>query len=1096
MEQHCYENPQKPSFALALPGSLRFIGSLIVNEQPEAGELLNMKKSRLMIAGSVIGLALGVAAPSFAQDQAAETVTPADEVEEEGGPILVTGSRIRQPNLESANPVAVITGQQVFETGNISVGDLLNELPQLRSTFSQQNGTRFLGTRGLNLLDLRGLGTQRTLVLVNGRRHVGSDVLSNGVSVDTNTIPSDLIDRIDVVTGGASAVYGSDAIAGVVNFILKDNYEGIQARGQAGLSKYKDAGNQFVSITAGQNFGSDGQGNIAISAEYAHSSDFYATKRPTLRNNRGFIIVEADPAGSVNGAAGGVDRAFYNDIRSATIGLGGSVAVFQNPSLAPCGSAGGRAFTCSFQFQPDGSLVAQTGTRIGIGPNGNFDGGNGTSSREGQLLALSPDLQRYSVNLIGHYEISPAFVPFVEAKYVRSEAFGSQSGPFFSQGATLGDPGGRERIRLDNPYLSTQARTLLAAQFTGTTVNPNTGAALSATALATQRAAVAAGTFRFSLRRNWVDFGIRDESITRETYRGVLGVRGDFNDDWNYEVFANYGEHKEKNIIAGNVNIQRYLLGVDTTRDINGNIVCRSSLSPSTTLSYITGSPLSAGDDARLAADIAACVPINPFGQGSVSQAARDYVLVDSVATGKITQLNVGGYVSGDTSAFLNMPGGPIGFSVGAEYRRETLDYDLDDLTQEGYAFYNAIPTFNSPAFEVKEVYGELQIPLLKDVPFFQELTLRGNGRISDYKGNTGTTYSYGGEATWKPIEDVTLRGTYARAVRAPNLSDLYSVPGQNFAPGFGDPCSAVNLATGSANRVANCNTAGRPTGYDFRYSASLEILSGGNPALREEVSDSYTAGILLQPSFIPGLSISADYFDITVNKVITAPTAQQIANACYDLPDLNNQFCALFERAGAAGGPAGEIPFQILEGSLTQISQNYAKLKARGIDAQLDYRFVEGDWTFNFSGQYTHTFQRDEFLNPANPSFANRLLEELGDPKDQVNFNASVKYKDVTFGYQVRWMSSQYLNTYEDFNSINGLPPQNLDYAAVQRYPATAYMDIRGAVDVTEDFNIYVGVDNVFNRMPPFGLTGVGGGSGIYDNRGQYFYTGVVAKF
>jgi|688.fasta_scaffold51943_2 outer membrane receptor protein involved in Fe transport len=1053
-----------------------------------------MKKTRLLIAGSAISFALFAAAPSFAQEVA--DVTSAEADEEVAGPILVTGSRIRQPNLESANPVAVITGQQVFETGNISVGDLLNELPQLRSTFSQQNGTRFLGTRGLNLLDLRGLGTERTLVLVNGRRHVGSDVLSAGVSVDTNTIPSDLVERIDVVTGGASAVYGSDAIAGVVNFILKANYEGIQARGQAGLSKYKDGGNQFVSITGGQNFGTDGRGNIALSLEYAHSSDFYATERPSLRNSRNFVVIESDPAGSVNGAAGGPDRAFFNDIRSATIGLGGSVAVFQNAALAPCGTAGGSAFTCSFQFQPGGDLVAQTGTRIGIGPNGNFLGGNGTSSREGQLLALSPDLQRHSVNLVSHYEISPALIPFIEAKYVRSRAFGSQSGPFFSQGATLGDPGGRERIRLDNPYLSTQARALLTSQLDGTTVNANTGSALSATALASQRAQVTAGTFRFSLRRNWVDFGVRDEQITRETFRGVLGVRGDFNDDWNYEVFANYGEHKEENIIKGNVNIQRYLLGIDTTRDLAGNIVCRSSLNPATTLSYVTGSPLSVGDDSRLAADIAACVPINPFGQGSVTQAARDYVLVDSLATGEISQLNLGGFLAGDTSGFFNLPGGAIGFSVGAEYRRETLRYDLDDLTQEGYAFYNAIPTFSSPAFEVKEAFGEIQLPLLKDVPFFQELTLRGNGRISDYKGATGTTYSYGAEITWKPIQDITFRGTYARAVRAPNLSEVFSPAGQNFAPGFVDPCSTRNLATGSANRQANCTAAGRPATYDFVYSSSLEISSGGNPTLTQETSDSFTGGILLQPSFIPGLSLSADFYDITVNDVISAVSAQQIADLCYDSPDLNNPFCPLFTRNTAAAGPAGEIPFQILEGSLLQSSANFAKLSARGVDAQIDYRYTEGDWTYNFNGQYTHVLIRDSFTNPQNPDFKNRILEELGDPKDEVNLNVSVKYKDITLGTQIRWMSSQYLNTFEDFNSINGLPPQNADYAAVQRYPATAYMDIRGAVDVNDDLNIYIGIDNVFDRMPPYGLTGVGGGSGIYDNRGQYFYTGIVAKF
>ncbi|MFC4294538.1 TonB-dependent receptor domain-containing protein [Novosphingobium tardum] len=1015
--------------------------------------------------------------------------------DQEGSTIVVTGSRIRQPNLESANPVAVVTGAQVFETGNISVGDLLNELPQLRSTFSQQNGTRFLGTRGLNLLDLRGLGTQRTLVLVNGRRHVGSDVLSNGVSVDTNTIPSDLIERIDVVTGGASAVYGSDAIAGVVNFILKDDFEGIQLRGQAGVSKYKDAGNQFVSMTAGTNFGSDDRGNIALNVEYAHSQDFYAPGRPSLRYNRNFVVVDTDPGGSVNGSDGVPDRAFYNDIRFASLALGGSVLAFPNPTTAPCGF-NVAAYACSFLFQPDGTLVPQTGTRIGLGPTGNFLGGNGLTNREGKLLALSPDLQRYSANLIAHYEISPAFVPFLEAKYVRSEAFGSQSGPFFSQGATLGDPGGRERVRLDNPYLSSQARSLLTQQFLATTVNPNTGAALSAASLAAQQAAVTAGTFRFSLRRNWTDFGIRDEDITRETYRGVIGVRGDFNDDWNYEVFANYGEHKEKNIIAGNVNIQRYLLGLDTTRDANGNIVCRSQLNPAGTISYLTGSPLSAGDDPKLAADIAACVPINPFGVGSVTDAARKYVLVDSRASGKITQLNFGGFVTGDTSGFFNLPGGPVGFSVGAEYRKETLRYDLDDLTQAGYAFYNAIPSFTSPSFSVKEAYAEIQIPLLKDTPFFEELTLRGNGRVSDYKGATGTTYAYGGEVTWKPINDVTLRGTYARSVRAPNLSEIYSPAGQNFAPGFADPCSARNLATGSATRVANCNAAGRPAGYDFVYSSSLEISSGGNPNLTEETSDSYTGGILLQPRFIPGLSLSADYYDITVNDVISAVSAQQIANLCYDSPDLNNPFCGLFTRNTAATGPAGEIPFQILEGSLLQSSANFAKLKVRGIDSQLDYRYVEGDWTVNLNALWTHVLQNDAFTNPQNPAFKNRIINELGDPQDQVNLNASVKYKKFTAGYQIRWIGKQYLNTYEDFNPLNGLPPQNADYAAVKKYPDTAYMDVRVALDVTDQFNIYFGVDNVANRMPPYGLTGVGGGSGIFDNRGRYFYTGVKANF
>ena len=1028
-------------------------------------------------------------------DQPSDTAGAPEVAPASTNTIIVTGSRIRQPNLESANPIAVISGEQVFETGNLSVGDQLNDLPQLRSTFSQQNSTRFLGTRGLNLLDLRGLGTQRTLVLVNGRRHVGSDVLSNGVSVDTNTIPIDLIDRIDIVTGGASAVYGSDAIAGVVNFILKEDYDGIKVRGQGGVSSRSDAGKQYASVLVGKNF-ADGRGNIAINGEYSHSSPFYASNRTTLKANNNFVVTDTDPAGATNGSDGVFDRTFYKDIRSGTISLGGLVAAFQNPTTAPCGK-NVSAFTCTFLFQPDGSLVPESGTRIGIGPNGNFQGGNGYSGREGKLIALSPDLKRYSVNLIGHFEISPALVPFIEAKYTRTSAFGSQSGPFFSQGTTLGDPGGRERIRLDNPYLSTQARSLLTSQFLGTTVNPNTGAALSATALAAQQAAIAAGTFRFNLRRNWLDFGIRDEDIKRETYRIVGGLRGDFNDDWHYEISANYGEHKETNIIRGNVNVQRYLLAADSTRDASGNIVCRSKLDPANTISFVTTNPLSAGDDPRLAGDIAACVPLNPFGAGNTTQAAKDYILVDSRANGKITQLDLLAFVAGDTSGFFNLPGGPVSFSVGGEYRRETLRYDLDDLTQAGYAFYNAIPSFGAPSFKVKEAYGEIVVPVLRDRPFFQDFTLRANGRIADYKGATGTVYAYGGEAVWKPVEDITLRGTYARAVRAPNLSELYSAQGQNFAPSFLDPCSARNIATGSTYRQANCAAAGIPSSYDFVYLQSLEILSGGNPGLKEETSDSWTAGVLLQPRFVPGLSISVDYYNIKVKNVIQSVAAQDIANLCYDSPTLNNVFCGLFQRNGPAGpGPAGEQPYQILEGSLLQSSANFAKLKTRGLDTQVDYRHAFDFGELQVSAYWTHVFENSSFNDPTDPTFADSVLDELNDPTDAVKGNASLKVGKVTFGYQLRWLDAMYLNTYEDYNSINGLPPQNADYAPIKKYPDVWYHDIRVGLDVNDQFNAYLGVDNVFNRLPPYGLTGVGEGSGIYDNYGRYIYAGFVAKF
>jgi len=1078
------------------------------------------QKLRLLATVAPMSLAL-VASPAFAQATAPHTDTNTATAEEEPETIVVTGSRIRQPNADSPVPITTITGEQIFQTGRISVGDVLNQMPQLRTSLGSQNSTSGLGTRGLNFLDLRGLGRSRTLVLINGRRQVTADIINNGNAVDINTLPTDLIERVDIVTGGNSSIYGSDAIAGVVNFIIKDNFDGLNLHAQTGISKYGDAGNQYISLVAGKSF-AEGRGNIAINAEFAHQQDYYASGRPNLRQNDNFVVVDTDIGASSDDV---IDRAFYRDIRSSTISLGGQLGFRYGNAGAPCGNdALGNSFTCSFLFQPNGSLVNQTGLRVGLGPNGNFVNGNGMTGREDKLLVLSPDLKRYVFNAVGHFEISPAFVPFFEAKYVRTEAFGSQSGPFFSQGQTLGDflggtglvdrsyanSGGntqfvnREGIRLDNPYLSDAARATITQQLTAAInsgVNPNTGALyLPANATPAQIAAapvnkaaalaqVQAGTFRFSLRRNWVDLGTRDEQIKRDTFRVVAGIRGDFNTDWNYEISANYGEHKENNIITGNVNTQRFLLAIDTTKNAAGQIVCRSQVNP-----VYAGEDV-AGNAAQLAKDVAACVPLNPFGQGSVSDAAKAYLLMPTTASGKATQFVASGFVSGNLGQLFQLPGGPVGFSVGGEYRRETLRYDLDPMTQAGYAFYNAIPSFRAPAFEVKEAFGEISIPLVKDVFLLKELTVNGSARVADYKGSVGTVFAYSGDVTWRPISDLLLRGSYSKSVRSPYLGDLYSVPGQNFTPAPNDPCSARNIGTGSSTRAANCAAAGIPTSYDYVFSQSLEIRSGGNPNLKAEKSTSWTLGGVYQPSFARGLMVSVDYYDITVNDVITSPTVQNALNACYDAPSLSNQFCALFKRDDAAGTVSG-TPYRILDGTFIDSPQNYAKLKARGIDTQVAFNRDFGFVKANVKGVWTHVIQRDEFTDPSRPTFKNVLTDELNYPSDAFNISTDLKFGKFTIGHTLRWLDGMYLNTWEDYNAVNGQPPQNPDYAPIKKYPAVTYNDIRASYDVTEKFNFYGGVTNIGDVNPPYGLTGVGLGSGIYDNRGRFFYMGATAKF
>ncbi|MEG3176085.1 TonB-dependent receptor [Sphingomonas sp. RB3P16] len=1046
--------------------------------------------------------------------------------------IVVTGSRIRSPNLVSDVPVTSISGESMLANGQTNIGSVLNDLPQLASSFSQQNPGSGIGIGGLNLLDLRSLGTSRTLVLVNGRRHVAADILVNAVSPDVNSIPNDLIERVDIVTGGNSAVYGSDAIAGVVNFVLKRDYNGLQVRGSTSVNEPGFGANQFISAVAGHTF-ADGRGNITISGQFSHQDRVFASDIPFDRQNNGIFTVDTDPSGLANGSDGFPDAVFVRDVRSATNNPYGLIPIQQTPGIAACGTgtlptnggpnSSGTPYNCTYIFTQDGRLTPQTGARFGSGPTGGIVGGNGATGREGQTVSILPFLERYNFNLLSHYEFSPAAEVFLEAKFDRVKALGNNAGPSFIQtgSGNTGNVGdARERPRIDNPFLNPADRATLAGLILASNCNTSLTATCPSTTnigtaavpnlipgnlTAANRAAIADGSYRFQLARNLLDVGLRDEKFTRDTFRVVGGLRGKFNDDWSYEISANYGEFNQTTNTNGFIDRQRFSLAMDAGRNpANGQIQCRAQYDPASAIAIQrAGSGDAAVNAARLAADIAACKPYNPFG-GSDNSASVAYFSRAFDAKAKLTQLDIQGFVNGDSSQLFELPGGPVRFALGGEYRREKAYYRQDPFVTDGYTNGVSIPLFDPPAFVVKEAFGEIQVPILKDVPFFKELSATGAGRYSDYGKSLGSTWTYNGGVQWAPIRDIRFRANYGRAVRAPNVSETGFPLVPNFANNFQDPCQANNIGANGANRTANCTaalTAAQRT--NLVNGVSLPIVSGSNPNLQPETSDSWTFGGVLQPSFIPGLSITVDYYNIQVKDIIVSVAAQTIVNQCYDSATLNNVFCSAFSRyLGAGTGPAGELPGQILANSLVQAPLNFAKRVRKGIDFQVAYHTdLSANVKFNTNMIYVKTLTNSDYQDPTNPNFETHNLENVGNPTDEFQWDTDLGIGPVTFGYRLHLIGPQYVTSYANFNSVNGFPPANSDASAPIKYPVITYSDLQMTWDIgnkgkKDAFQLYAGVDNVFNQLPPLGTLANGAGTAIYRYNGRAYHAGFRARF
>jgi len=1018
--------------------------------------------SRLAFSASATAIVATLATPALAQTQTTTQPNPSDQTPpasttstdqnaQSGSSIVVTGTRIRRPEFENPNPTQTYNAATLQQAGATNLSDFLVDLPALQGSLTNQyvSGSNLSSAQavGINLLNLRNLGTNRTLVLVNGRRHIAG--FPGSASVDINTIPTDLVDRIDIETGGTSAVYGSDGVSGVVNFIMKRDFEGLTVRGQYAISQRNDAGNAFVSATYGKNF-ADGRGNIAVSYEYNKIDRFSQRERlnwgmtgPSwrfVRNPADFQCADPDCDSRIDDP-NLPDRIPLTDLRWADSSPGGAIDV-------------------DFDFAPDFTgegTPYNVGTYVSGSP---FTIGGSSTPQDSYFGDYILGGHHHIANIFGHFDVSDALKFFVEGKYVRAK------------GATYGQPSFdfADLISPDNAYLL-------------------------------QRFGTAAPDGAFIIGRDNFDFGIRRYSTVRDTWRGVFGVEGDLSKHLRYEASLNYGQVKSTGTNQGDRITDRFFAAMDAVVGPNGQITCRINLPgetdvfvPFTLTARYTGGPATTFQPGQ-------CVPINLFGSGSPSQQALDWILATHTDHAKITQTVLNGYLSGDTGAFFSLPGGPVGFAVGGEYRREssldvpsaysqltipTFDPDTGLPTVTGSLIDNSTASIAKGHFDVKEAFAEINLPILSKMPFAETLSVGAAGRISDYS-SVGTQKTWSLNGIYAPIRDISFRATLSRAVRAPNVNELFAGLSGTFEF-ITDPCGIDQLTSGTQYRAANCATILNglgidPTMYDpandpfSPQNASIQGSTGGNPNLKAEAARTWTAGVVLRPRFIPGFNVAFDWYHIRIKDAVNTPTSQEVAELCVDQPTIDNVFCQSVTRSPSTGYVS----------TFLVLPQNVAQFKTAGLDMALNYRFAPfrnfGTFNLNVKGNYLKTLQ----FVPTPGADVDEDVTEPFSPKWSAtgDLTWTSNNKRLVVNYGINWYSRTRRSPIELTNANPDLYESKYKW-----YKEYWEHEAQISYDFTKRVNFYFGVRNLLDTKPDVGAAGY-----PISAVGRSFYVGVRLK-
>ena len=952
----------------------------------------------------VLVASLVLAQVSFAQESAPPVETEVLEYDT----IRVTGTRIVRPNLELPTPVSSIDSEQIDRAGAVDIADVVNEIPALALGQTRNTNNFTFAQQGINALNLRGLGTGRTLVLVDSRRHVGS-ALEGSSAVDISNVPSALVERVDVITGGASAIYGADAVAGVVNFILKDDFEGLLVESQTGISAEGDAEEVGVSLTLGGNFAND-RGNATIHVSYLARQPVLAADRAFGRAGSAFV----DP--SILGITNSPNSLV--SVTGLTTLFDSANAIVRNPDNGPIGGA-------FYTFGDDLNARPFDTGAAGVDAIYNVIGSELPTLGPGNdtFSVITPE-DRYQISLNSHFDVANDFRLFFDGLYSRTESQGEFS--------AVGSFSGVESISLDNPFVPENLREI--AQNEGL-------------------------TSLFVNRAN-AEFGNRISINQRDTFRTVFGAEGTLLDDYRYQAYYQYGLSDTTNQFVNDRFDLRWFQALDVISDpVTGQPVCRDASN--------------------------GCVPLNILGPtGTIQQDALDFVRIPShTSSVDIDQQVFAADISGPVPGFT-LPAGDISMAAGVEYRKEEREGEPSFIFQEGLGYFaSTIPSFRGE-FEVYEAFAEATVPLLVDTPFAEQLTVEGAVRFADYS-TAGSSTSYKGGLVWEPFEGYKIRGTYARAVRAPNIIELFSPLTEN--SGFlglnTDPCDMNLVNQGSANRLTNCQALGivDPNNFDGTIPINvIPVSSGGNPDLQVEEADTFTFGFVAQP--IPQLSFTVDYYEIKIDDFIEETigddgTIQNVLNGCVDASSINNIFCDLITR-----GPSGNII--AFRGGPTNVSS----FETKGVDFVGTYsrEFAGGDLSANVV--VSHVLDRTLFVGGGGgqaPVNTNETFGELGNPEWMGIGSLVYQYGDFTFNVTERYIGRQLLDNEE---ALNTRDKPYLD--------GIWYTDVQLAYDATESISVYGGVNNLFDEVAPIHpytnpISGPQRGSGMFDSIGQYFYLG-----